>query len=1024
MLLPLFVVPITTLLCICFSRIYFNTKLYDSRLFKLMTLISFYFNLFYSIWLWKTFPRISIDGLDIIFPSGIRTANGFLFEVQPGLGLPFIMLSSSIILIGLLTAWYSSVNTNVLTSLLLLTEFCLIGAFSCTSLFVFLLFFELSALPIFILISYAGSPRRERIKASYYFIVFTLYGSLALLLVILNLYGAYQSNYAEAGDQQSIIFLVLLFVAFSVKIPLFPFHIWLPYAHVEASTTASIILAALLLKLGGYGILKFILPVFDQNIQIYFQPVAWIICIIGLIYGGFCSIRQIDMKRQIAFSSISHMSFALLGVFTYTEIGIKGGMYLMISHGLTSAALFFLIGVLSDRYHTRSVFAYGGAMTTMPVFVFFLIVFTLANVGFPGTSGFVPELFTVVAVMSSSTFILLPVLFGMFLTAAGGLLLLARIAYGHVKQYSNFGFSDLNRSETFILSVLAALVFWFGLNDPWLGTGVGLIGLPLLQKRSAYRSSTSLFAVIALAGLGQTINFILSFGPEMLMLAFIFVSILRIKSSREVTDVLGVQWIKAIIYSLCLYLLILFLTKTDIDLNISFLLIALFAIVTASWFYNQNSWLSPVIYCIIPFMFALLVWYEFIYVNNSFGLNPWFSTYIISVSSQSEKLIIAALLLALAVIINATSKPDGISEILIYWLIFFFAVSLFSIDNLVLIFIALEGFSLALYILPTLRGEIGGVSASAKYFAFGTLGSICILWGVAILFIQFQTFNLSELYPLVIGTSSGVGAIFIGLLIKIGAAPLHFWVPDVYTGAPLRITLIFSTLVKVVLLFVFWRISYFFNPGGEVELAAIASIIVGCYYALKQKEVKRFLAYSSIVHTGFLLLVDAASSILYLIIYVVATLLFFSVLQEWNAINRPGKDIFFMSDLRSINIRDYPLHSIFLIVSLMTMAGLPPFGGFYIKFLVFAGLVEDITNFNDVTSIIMFGIVAITSILTMFYYLRAVNYMLVGSLNYRRLWYLIESGKSIRILQIWCTILLVAAIVFVPAVLTAVITLI
>lgn len=226
-----------------------------------------------------------------------------------------------------------------------------------------------------------------------------------------------------------------MFIAFAVKIPLFPFHLWLPYAHVEASTATSIILAALMLKLGGYGMLKFMLPLFNLETHLFFRPLALFVCVLGTIYGGLAALRQIDLKRQVAFSSIAHMSFATIGVFTFTEIGAKGAVYLMLSHGLSSAALFYLIGVLSDRYHTRSILAYGGLLSTMPMFCFFLLVASLTNVGFPGTSGFLPELFVLVSVVSISPFLLFPILFGMFLTTASTLIALLRLMFGHLKTY-------------------------------------------------------------------------------------------------------------------------------------------------------------------------------------------------------------------------------------------------------------------------------------------------------------------------------------------------------------------------------------------------------------------------------------------------------------------------------------------------------------------------------------------------------------------------------------------------------------
>jgi len=188
-----------------------------------------------------------------------------------------------------------------------------------------------------------------------------------------------------------------------------------------------------MLKLGGYGILKYMLPNFLIEIHLYFRPFVIFICILGIIYGGLIALRQIDLKRAIAFSSISHMSFAILGIFTFTEVGIKGAMYLMLSHGLTSSMLFYLIGVLSDRYHTRSIFAYSGLLGTMPLFSFFLLLASLANIGFPGTSGFIPELLILIAINSTISFNTFFILIGMLLTTASTLIILLRLLFGHTK---------------------------------------------------------------------------------------------------------------------------------------------------------------------------------------------------------------------------------------------------------------------------------------------------------------------------------------------------------------------------------------------------------------------------------------------------------------------------------------------------------------------------------------------------------------------------------------------------------------
>ena len=212
-----------------------------------------------------------------------------------------------------------------------------------------------------------------------------------------------------------------------------------------------------MLKLGGYGLIRYMLPLFSQEVHFYFRPAALFISALGVVYGGICALRQLDLKRQIAFSSISHMSFATVGIFTFTEAGIKGAVYLMLSHGLTSSAMFYLVGVLSDRYHTRSAMAFGGLLGVMPMFSFFMIVASLANVGFPGTSGFLPELLVLVGVVSSLPLMLFPVLLGMLLTTASTLLALLRLLFGHVKvYYVESTLMDVTKLEFFVLAVLSS----------------------------------------------------------------------------------------------------------------------------------------------------------------------------------------------------------------------------------------------------------------------------------------------------------------------------------------------------------------------------------------------------------------------------------------------------------------------------------------------------------------------------------------------------------------------------------------
>lgn len=477
MIEPLFIIPTISLTLLFVFSIYCKTNLSGQSnpkilgtspmyIIKLITLLSLTINFSYEVYLLLKYPLIeTVDNVNYLVYPG----NNF-FEFYHSLNLPFLLLSTFVLFVALLGSWYVRTKPLLFSSLILITELCLIGAFGCTNIFLFLLFFEASALPIFILIAYCGNPRRERLKASYYFLFFTLYGSISLLLLIINIYVIKQLDWnldypTFNSSTNEYVSWLLLFTAFAVKIPLFPVHLWLPYAHVEASTATSIILAALMLKLGGYGMIMFLLPLFSIDVHLYFRPFALLVCVIGSIYGGIAALRQLDLKRQIAFSSIAHMSFATLGIFTFTEAGVKGAIYLMLSHGLTSSMMFYLVGIISDRYHTRSVMAYSGLMGTMPEYTGFMILASLANVGFPGTSGFLPE-FWILAAVSTIPSIIIPTLIGMFFTTASTLIALLRMSFGHTKTWvSKSKIVDINKLEKFVLSILSYGILQIGVLD-------------------------------------------------------------------------------------------------------------------------------------------------------------------------------------------------------------------------------------------------------------------------------------------------------------------------------------------------------------------------------------------------------------------------------------------------------------------------------------------------------------------------------------------------------------------------------
>lgn len=253
-------------------------------------------------------------------------------------------------------------------------------------------------------------------------------------------------------------------MAFAIKIPMFPFHIWLPEAHVEAPTIGSVILASLLLKLGGYGFIRFTIPMFPEATE-FFRPLIFTLCIISILYASLTTIRQIDLKRIIAYSSIAHMNIIVLGLFSNNQQGIDGAIYLMIAHGITSSALFFCVGILYDRYHTRLLMYYGGLVQVMPIFSTFFLIFTLANMGFPGTCNFIGELLVLYGLLQQNTIVTFFGATGIILSAVYSIWLYNRVIFGTLKIKYNQNYIDITKLEYHILLVLIISTFILGCNS-------------------------------------------------------------------------------------------------------------------------------------------------------------------------------------------------------------------------------------------------------------------------------------------------------------------------------------------------------------------------------------------------------------------------------------------------------------------------------------------------------------------------------------------------------------------------------
>jgi NADH-quinone oxidoreductase subunit M len=393
--------------------------------------------------------------------------SAFTFGVD-GLSYVFLVLTLFTFPFLFLAAWTVTKSPRHFLAHLVAMEILLVLTFVTIDLFYFFVLFESLLIPMFLLIGGWGA-RTRKIKAAYYFFLYTLFGSLFMLFGMIYLYQITGSlNYyvllAETLDlkTQKLLWLCF-FLAFAVKMPLFPFHIWLPEAHVEAPTVGSMLLASLLLKLGGYGLLRFSLT-FLGAASTFFTAAVATLAIAGVIYGSLSTMRQIDLKRIIAYSSVAHMNLVALGIFSFNRVGIDGAIYLMVAHGVVSAALFFCVGVIYDRTHTRLLRYYGGLVTVMPLFASFFFIFNLANMGFPGTPNFVGELLLLAGVYKQAPAISFFAGAGIVFSAAYSTALHARTCFGTLKTTYIHQFTDMNRREVVVLGGLALAALLLGLR--------------------------------------------------------------------------------------------------------------------------------------------------------------------------------------------------------------------------------------------------------------------------------------------------------------------------------------------------------------------------------------------------------------------------------------------------------------------------------------------------------------------------------------------------------------------------------
>jgi len=440
---------------------------------KIATLVISLVEFLFSLHLWFNFNS-QTAAMQFVERREWLPAYGISYYVGvDGFSLLLIMLTTFLTPICVLATW-DDIQTRVKEFMVCLLALMsgMIGVFLSLDLFLFYVFWEVMLIPMYLLIGVWGNPAR-RVYAAIKFFLFTMFGSLLMLVAILVLYfhygkttGTYTFDllkmYGTAIPFNMQFWMFLAFgLAFAIKVPMFPFHTWLPDAHTEAPTVGSVILAAVLLKMGTYGFLRFNMPLFPQAAH-YFVPLFSILALIGIVYGALVSMMQKDLKRLVAFSSVSHLGFVMLGLFTFTMPGVQGGIIQMINHGLSTGALFLIVGMIYERRHTRMIDEFGGLSTPMPIYATIFMIVALSSIGLPGLNGFVGEFLILLGTFKTNMTYAIIAATGVIFAACYMLWMFQRVMFGKVTNEKNKDLKDLSWREIAIFAPLILFIVWIG----------------------------------------------------------------------------------------------------------------------------------------------------------------------------------------------------------------------------------------------------------------------------------------------------------------------------------------------------------------------------------------------------------------------------------------------------------------------------------------------------------------------------------------------------------------------------------
>ncbi|MGQ3214040.1 MAG: NADH-quinone oxidoreductase subunit M [Shinella sp.] len=438
---------------------------YGRRNILNVSLLTTVFTFVLSLWVWYSFDNANPGFQMVEKAEWLGTGISYHLGVD-GISVLFVVLSAFLMPFCVLASWHS-VEKRLREYMIafLLLEVFMVGVFVSLDIVLFYVFFEAGLIPMFIIIGVWGG--KDRVYASYKFFLYTLLGSVLMLLAIMAMYWQAGTTditellaYNFPAHMQTWLWLAF-FASFAVKMPMWPVHTWLPDAHVQAPTAGSVILAGVLLKLGGYGFIRFSLAMFPLASD-YFAPFVFALSVIAIIYTSLVALMQDDIKKLIAYSSVAHMGYVTMGIFAANAQGLQGAIFQMLSHGIVSGALFLCVGVVYDRLHTREISAYGGLVNNMPKYAVAFMIFTMANVGLPGTSGFVGEILTLVGVFRANTWVALFATTGVILSASYALWLYRRVIFGALEKESLKSLLDLDAREKLLLYPLVILTIFYG----------------------------------------------------------------------------------------------------------------------------------------------------------------------------------------------------------------------------------------------------------------------------------------------------------------------------------------------------------------------------------------------------------------------------------------------------------------------------------------------------------------------------------------------------------------------------------